>query len=189
MKKINLEINRNYDCTSKYKYFIFLERGKEGSIYFTSKRKAEDILRLLHSILDDTLRGLFQINSKIYDIHMQYYFELKRIDCHKLKQCFEGFMFKAEYVFKTYSEGNSIIAVKSIKYLFNASEDALLILKKWGQHNKQYNLVNNCNGLFKLFDSLETTFYKNLNNELVSNNYKSKTLTVVYNKSIRNINF
>ena len=183
MKKINLEISKDINPRVKLKYYIFL--NSNAKIRFPSKRKAEDFIRKLNSNLHDTLRSLFTINAKAYELFHQYYFELHESTCFKLKNFFESFMFKTEYVFKIYSKGNSSFSINSFKHLFSTIEEVLVILKAWGQKNNQYNLVNMCNGLFKMLDALQNSFYKDLENENIIDKYKSKVIKIKFKNNIR----
>jgi hypothetical protein len=178
MKKLQLVITKNEEKRAKYKYSIFFQRG--NVLRFTSKRKAEDYLRLFTSNVNDLIRSSFTIHKKFYDLYLNHYFEIDVFKCNVIQNKNSVFLQRLEYCFKGYSLGNESIAVNSVWSLLNSVEDSVVEFKEWAKVSNKYNLVNECNSLLQMHSFLNDRYFDMIQETKASKEYKTKTLQIAY---------
>ena len=182
MKKLHLKISKNPEKRAKYKYSIFFKRG--NVLKFTSKRNAEDYLRVFTSNVNDLIRSSFTIHRKFYELYLNHYFEIDKYNCNVIQSKNQIFLDRLEYCFKEYSEGNQSIAINSVFNLLNSIEDSVNALRLWSKDSNKYNLVNDCNSLLQMHDFLFARYTSIINDTIANKNYKTKQLKIAYKSAL-----
>lgn len=182
MKKIQLEVTKSKEEKRKLKYSIHFQHG--SFLEFSSKRKAEDYLRVFTNNVNDIIRSSFTIHKKFYDLYLNHYFEIPVSNCNNIQNKNSVFLQRLEYCFKKYSTGNSAIAINSVWSLLNSIEDSVILLKDWAKENNRYNLVNECNSLLQMHSFLVQRFSDIIQETKASKDYKTKTLKIAYKSAM-----
>lgn len=184
MKNLSIKLSKSNHLNTKLKYYIYFD--SDNRVFFTNRRKGEDYIRMFNTSVRDSLKALFNLQSKLVSLYYDYFFELSPILCHKLRNLFTSFSEKASLVFVTQNAEYCSVIINSIKFLFELFEKSILILKEFSQINKKYNLTNQLFGILKIYDLLEKSFFNDMKNLNISKSYKTKKLKLVYkNQAIK----
>ena len=104
MKSLNIQFSKSLNPSFKGSYQVFLNRG--NVLYFPSKRKAEDFIRIFESNTNDCLRSLNHIMSDIYSKYLDFYFHLDNLICRKIKLLIDSYNDRLLFFFKDFELGN-----------------------------------------------------------------------------------
>jgi hypothetical protein len=168
MKKIKVEIiksNKGYQVPI----------GDGLTLTFKNKKKAEKFIIKFSQLIDLTLQSISQLNSNIYSLYRQYYFQLPLSTIHVIDECFADFNDRFRYVFKAYSKGNSGFVFNNIDMLFIYCNTPLDLLKSFAYRNKEVSLKHQTKSILNLLEIVRADYDDNRynpNNVQKLNNYK-----------------
>lgn len=168
MKKMNLEISYHRE----YKYYVYVSRDIRLS--FPNKTKAEKFIRTYKRVLRDTVTQLHTLNTNIYNLFSVFYLQLDPITTHRVRNLLHNFDNRFEYVFKTYSHGNSCFSVTAVWSCFDTLEDVLVELKEYSSKNKLTSLRQQTRSYIKLRETLVRTFNADCSDLNISEKYLKK---------------
>lgn len=180
MKSLILEISKTLNKNEK-PYSVYLNRNR--ILYFSSKRKASDFIRLFQDNTNDCLRGLNFIMSDIYSKYLEFYFFLDSLFCERIKNLVHHYNDRLAYFFKDFSKGNQSFKLTAFYKLFDIVEDIIFIINSYAKKSKNYHLVNILNSHLRTSTLLLKHFDNTLLNRELSKNYKKPLFTITH-KSI-----
>ncbi len=178
MKSIRLPLERCKDY-EQYKYYVYVGSGR---IYFTNKRKAEDYLRELSSVIGDVVRVIVSTHNNTYTTYLNHYFDLK--DSENYGRFIKSFHERLSYSFRQFSQGNEIMAISNVYQLFIISEQFINRLKKAFQKSNKYAVVNNLNGALMLLDTIKQRFDLLFSQKNIDRVYKQQKIKIVHISSV-----
>ncbi len=176
MKSIRLPLEKCKDY-EQYKYFVYVGSGR---IYFTNKRKGEDYLRELSSVMGDVVRVIVSTHNNTYTTYLNHYFDLK--DSENYGTYIKSFHYRLNYSFRQFSQGNEIMAISNVYQLFVISEQFINRLKKAFQKSNKYTVVNNLNGSLMLLDTIRQRFDLLFSQKNIDRVYKQEKFKVIHLK-------
>lgn len=180
MKSLKLSITTSPEKHLKNKYSVFLFRG--STVYFSSKRNAQDFIRIFQNNTNDCLRSLNFIMSDVYKTYLDFYFHLDVLFCEKIRNAINDYNLKLAYFFKDYGQGNQSFKISSFYILFDLLKDVVFYIIDYSKSVKNYQLVNSLNSHLKVLDVLLNHFNQTIQNQELKKDYKVRVLNVVYKK-------
>ena len=184
MKKIDVKILISREKKLKLKYYIFF--GKDETLHFSSKRKAQDFIVSLEKTLNHTVISLSELNTQLYSIYMHNYININGVMCYKIKEDFNYFLEALNRVYNKIDKGNAS-NFNAIKSMFNIIEEIIINLKAWAKKNNHHNINHRFNSILKTKELLVNSFYNDINSHKINFSYTEKKLKIVYMKSINKI--
>ena len=140
MKKLKLSISFLDSPSLTHKYVINLPDRR--TLYFKSKRKAEDFIRSFGKFVADTIRSSFDIHVSLYSIYLQTSFSMPSYESNDLRRSLDGFLEICGKWSENYGEGWQSMKLDGFFRILNHIEDSALKLKTYFKIKKDYFHVN-----------------------------------------------
>lgn len=182
MKKLKIDIQSALSGDSRGSYYILIPPHKR--VYFSTKKEAEAHVRLLKKVLFDNISILSSLQSEMYSVYRQYYFQLPFLVSEKILFDLHSFDKQINYVFQVYQEGYQSFIFSKIQLLFNLLDSTCIRLLNFAKSkNSHANLVIKINSILKQLevfnDYYETECFRTNEN---LDAYRKKIKIVYLNK-------
>ncbi len=184
MKKLILDILPLND-DKRGSYYILIPPYRR--VYFSNKKDAEEHVRFLKKVLFDNISILSSIQTDLYSMYRQYYFQLPLLTSEKLIFDFHSFDNQINFVFKIYTEGNQSYVFSKIQVLFNLLDNVSHRLLRFAKSkNSHANLVVKINSILKQLSVFNEHYEKEC--FLINSNLDvyRKQIKVVHLNSLKN---
>jgi hypothetical protein len=175
MKRIKIDVH----YSKKDGYYIHLNNC--GFRSFRTKKQAEKFVVDYRNYIQNNVRNVFSLNASLTSLYWSYYFELTSSDTLRLGNDLKSLIDKSSYIFRDYSNGNTIFALNSIQVCYDLQRSFIVRMKSISRSNKYYHLSNQIKSIIHQYNLSMDDFYKNrLNFEPIQKQTKIINLNSCY---------